>query len=149
MIYGSKIRLNTILNSKSNIERNGSTGSHKIAFDYSHIRLDYRFYDNNVWIDVPDIRLTSKSSDVCYFTVFDGENEIENRSLKCYGNELGRTIAGFSYSLKDYLSIKETGDICPRVVIKCGDSVIYDSLMKLKRRMLVFAGEREKGDIVC
>ena len=70
--------------------------------------------------------------------------EIENRSLKCYGNELGRTIAGFSYSLKDYLSIKETGDICPRVIIKCGDDVIYDSLMKLKRRMLVFAGEREK-----
>ena len=129
---------------KRNIERTGTTGSHRIAFDYSHIRLDYRFYDNNVWIDVPDIRLTSKSSDVCYFAVFDGENEIENRSLKCYGNELGRTIAGFSYSLKVYLSIKETGDVCPRVIIKCGDDVIYDSLMKLKRRMLVFAEEREK-----
>ena len=42
------------------------------------------------------------------------------------------------------MSIKETGDVCPRVIIKCGDDVIYDSLMKLKRRMLVFAEEREK-----
>ena len=32
---------------KRNIERTGTTGSHRIAFDYSHIRLDYRFYDNN------------------------------------------------------------------------------------------------------
>lgn len=129
---------------KRNIERTGITGSHRIAFDYTHIRLDYTFFDNNVWIDVPDIRLAPPSSDVCYFAIYDGEDEIESKSLKCYGNELGRTIAGFSYSLKDYLSVKESGDICPRVLINCGDNAIYDSLMKLKRRMIVFDGEREK-----
>lgn len=129
---------------KRNIERRGITESHRIAFDYMHIRLDYRFYDNNIWIDIPDIRLTSQSLDVCYLAVYDGEDEIESKSLRCYGNELGRTIAGFSYSLKDYLSVKESGDICPRLVIKCGDNVIYDSLEKLKRRIIVFAGENEK-----
>lgn len=130
---------------KGTIERTNIKEHHRIAFDYTHIHLDYGFYDNTVWIDVPDIRLVSKSSEVCYFSIYDGTEEIENKSLKCYGNELGRTIEGFSYSLKDYLSIKKVGDMCPRVVIKCGDVVIYDSQMKLKRRMIIFAGEKEKN----
>ena len=69
---------------------------------------------------------------------------IERRSLKCYGNELGRTIAGFTYSLYDYISVLDSDEICPRVLIKAGETVIYDSGLKLKRRTIAFSGEREK-----
>ena len=129
---------------KRNIEKSGGAVSHRIAFDYTHIRLDYRFNNDTVYIDVPDIRLASSTSDACYFEIYSQDELVDRKSLKCYGNELGRTISGFTYSLTDYISIAENGEIAPRIMIKCGDAVIYDSAQKLRRKYIFFSGEREK-----
>lgn len=129
---------------KRNVERSGGSVSHRIAFDYTHIRLDYKFSEDTIYIDVPDIRLASPTSDACFFEIYSHNELIDRRSLKCYGNELGRTISGFTYSLSDYISIVENGEISPQIMIKCGDTVIYDSAQKLRRKIILFSGEREK-----
>jgi hypothetical protein len=129
---------------KRNVGKTVTPVSHRIAFDYTHIRLDYKFNDNQLWLEIPDIRLTANSTGTCFFELYDKDALIERRSLKCYGNELGRTIAGFTYSLYDYISVLDSDEICPRVLIKAGETVIYDSGLKLKRRTIAFSGEREK-----
>ena len=129
---------------KRNTERAGTAISHRIAFDYTHIRLDYKFKDNQLWLEIPDIRLNANSNGTCFFELYAQDELLERKSLKYYGNELGRTIAGFTYSLYDYISVLNSDEICPKVIIKDGETVIYDSGTELRRKMIAFSGEKEK-----
>lgn len=129
---------------KKNVEKTGTSVSHRIVFDYTQIRLDYRFKDNQLWLEIPDIRLNVNSNEACFFELYAQDELLERKSMKCYGNEIGKTISGFTYSLYDYVSVLDSDEICPRVIIKMGEFIIYDSGLKLRRRMLVFSGEIEK-----
>jgi len=129
---------------KRNIGRREVFVPRKVALDYTQIHPSYTFVDDMVYIDIPDIRLDASSEGACFFEIYDQHELVDKRSLKCYGNELGWTIAGFSYSLNDFLSISEEREIAPRIMIKCGDRVVYDSENKFKRKIIIFNGGREK-----
>lgn len=115
----------------------------RVAVDYSRISIEYKLIRDELVLDIPDIRLNSSNDATCYFEIYDGEHLVERKTTKWYGNELGKTIAGFTYPLKDYIAVKTGPTICPRIVIKYGEDVIYDSELNLERKILYFEGPRE------
>ena len=114
----------------------------KVVFDYERIRPEFKLKDEKVYISIPDIRLLRPSQEACYLEVLYNGAVIDRKTLKCYGNELGRTIEGVDYLIHDFLSLDGEG-IEPQIIIKNGEDVIHDSEHRLFRKEICFQNGRE------
>ena len=121
-----------------------------VLFDYSKFRPEYVFEDGEIYLDIPDIRLMTPTFEPCFMD-FIYKGRVKSESLKCYGNELGRTIVGKRVPIKDFLFHDD--EIQIQIKIRVGDRIICDSENRLFRYELCFHNKHErtisqKGDYI-
>lgn len=142
-----KEKIIAITNTKKT-EKKLQSGQHDIAIDYSRIHAKYILKnENDLQLVLPDIRL--KNDDINRATLFvscNGKNVIQ-RNLAWYGNELGKTLTGISFSLPTDTQMGSGLNV--QVQIMCDNEMIYDSEENLNRSILLFFGSTEvaKGKI--
>ena len=115
-----------------------------IAIDYTRIRPLYQLYnETEIMIVFPDVRLAQNEFSSLRLTVCHEDNVIEQRVLSFYGNELGKTMSGFTLNLEDYLRRSGSSEFDPQIIITCDDNEIYNSEKVLYRDCLTFKGKTE------
>ncbi|SDB07137.1 hypothetical protein SAMN02910298_00224 [Pseudobutyrivibrio sp. YE44] len=121
-----------------------SSRKRSIAYTYSNIRPEYVLLNSRLYIELPDIRVENELDDNCTVCLENSKGIIIfERNVDFYGNELGRTIKGFSYDLSDYLASEGSNYLDPRIIIRQAESVIYDSGSKLRRKTICFCENNE------
>lgn len=121
-----------------------------VAIDYTRIKPVYRLYnETNVQIVFPDVRLAENDFSSLLLTVYGKDCIIEQKNLRYYGNELGKTMSGFTLDLEDYLRRSGSTIIDPHLVITCDSKEIYNSESILFRRVLVFRDKIETDISRC
>lgn len=133
------------LGSLSFVRKRDSSGERRsIAIDYSRIRPVYRLQnESGVGIAFPDVRLAKSDFSSLELTVLHQDQVVEQRALSYYGNELGKTMNGFSLDLTDYLRRSGSATIDPQIMITCDGEKIYDSEELLFRKWLLFSNDNE------
>lgn len=115
-----------------------------IAIDYTRIRPMYQLYnETEIRIVFPDVRLAQNEFSSLRLTVCHDGNVIEQRALSFYGNELGKTMSGFTLNLEDYLRRSGSVEFDPQIIITCDENEIYNSEKVLYRDCLTFKGKAE------
>ncbi len=126
-------------------QKDSSAEKRVIAIDYTRIKPVYRLHnESEIFIVFPDVRLEKNEFTTLNLTILNGSRVIEQRSLSYYGNELGKTMSGFSIGLDDYLRKSCAAAFEPQVVIKCDTEEIYNSGKSLFRKVLAF---RDKAEV--
>lgn len=113
----------------------------EVALDYSKISPKYVLYDNLPALRIPMIRMLDESADSAIARIYDKDELISSVSLKIRGNELGKSIQGKTIPIVHYQ--QQGDDVCIRLVIALGNTVVYDSEKTLYRQVLVFNDEKE------
>lgn len=115
-----------------------------VAIDYTRIKPVYRLVnETEITIEFPDVRLVENDFSSLTLTVYHVENVVERKSLRYYGNELGKSMSGFSLRLEDYMRRSGSSTFDPRLVITCDTKEIYNSESILYRDSLVFRNKNE------
>lgn len=115
-----------------------------VALDYTRIHPVYQLHnETDVRIVFPDVRLAQNEFSSLRLTICHDGNVVEQKALSFYGNELGKTMSGFTLDLEDYL--RRSGSDCfdPQIIISCDDEEIYNSEKVLFRDYLIFKGKAE------
>ncbi len=134
-------KLNNARESKG--KSTASSGARSVAIDYTRIRPAYVLKDEtNVVISFPDVRLKKTEFEKVELQVYVGDINVDTRSLSFYGNELGKTLSGFSIDMNMCLR-RGDGSLRIRAIMWCDDEEIYDSKDTLYRECLCFNRERE------
>lgn len=134
-------KLNNARESKG--KSTASSGARSVAIDYTRIRPAYVLKDEtNVVISFPDVRLKKTEFEKVELQVYVGDINVDTRSLSFYGNELGKTLSGFSIDMNMCLR-RGDGSLRIRAIMRCDDEEIYDSKDTLYRECLCFNRERE------
>lgn len=121
-----------------------------VAIDYSRIKPIYQLYnESEVRISFPDVRLVQNDFDSLRLTVYHQGDVVEQRNLDFYGNELGKTMVGFTLNLEDYLRKSGSRKFNPQLVITCGSDEIYNSETVLFRDCLMFRNKFEVDISSC
>ena len=121
----------------------GTSTSRNVAIDYTRIRPVYSLQnETDVLITLPDIRLKKTEFEKVQLRVYIGDINVETRSLSFYGNELGKTLTGFSINMNTCLR-RGDGTLNVRIVLCCDDEEIYDSEDSLFRDCICFSGAKE------
>ncbi len=132
--------------------RTRHTGERRtVIIDYSRIRSTYQLKnEDNVVITVPDVRMEKNDFEGIRLYVYNNDKVIiDGKSLAFYGNELGKTLSGFTLNMNDLLKRNSDRTFAFRVVIMCDDDEIYNSGASLYRECLCFEGSRECGIERC
>lgn len=120
-----------------------------IAIDYTRIKPIYQlFNETEIRIVFPDVRLAQNDFSSLKLTIYSKGRVVEQKALSYYGNELGKTMSGFTVNLEDYLRWSGSGRFDPQLVISCDANEIYDSGKVLFRECLAFRNKTET-DISC
>ena len=131
-------------------KKDRSVEQRTVAIDYTRIKPVYRLYnETNVQIVFPDVRLAENDFSALVLTVYGNDCIIEQKNLRYYGNELGKTMSGFTLDLEDYLRRSGSTIIDPHLVITCDSKEIYNSESVLFRRVLVFRDKTETDISRC
>lgn len=121
-----------------------------VAVDYTRIKPAYQLdNESEIRIAFPDVRLAQNGFSSLTLIVYHEGRIVEQRSLSYYGNELGKTMSGFSLNLEDYLRRSGSDSFDLRAVITCDGEAIYDSGSTLCRKCLAFCGKTEKDISSC
>ena len=121
-----------------------------VAIDYTRIKPVYRLYnETDVRIEFPDVRLAENDFSALVLTVYHEGHVVEQKNLRYYGNELGKTMSGFTINLEDYLRRSGSSKFDPQLVITCDSKEIYNSESILFRRALVFRDKAETDISGC
>ena len=133
------------------VKKKDATGEKRIiAIDYTRIRPVYQLYNEaEIRIVFPDVRLAQNEFSSLRLTVCHEGNIIEQRALSFYGNELGKTMSGFTLNLEDYLRRSDSGEFDPQIIITCDANEIYNSEKNLYRDCLTFKGKTEVDASSC
>ena len=116
-----------------------------VATEYTRIKPIYQLInENDIQIIFPDVRLARSDFSSLELFIYNSDRLIEHRSLEYYGNELGKTMIGFSVSLEAYLRRSGSKEFNPRIIIKCGNEEVFNSEQVLFRNCLAF---KEKTEI--
>lgn len=128
---------------ESRAKSSSSTGTRSVAIDYTRIRPTYSLRnEKDVVITFPDVRLKKTEFEKVELQVYVGDTNVETKSLSFYGNELGKTLSGFSIDMNMCLR-RGDGSLRIRAILRCDDEEIYDSKDTLYRECLCFNRERE------
>ncbi len=115
-----------------------------VAIDYTRIKPVYRLVnETEIAIEFPDVRLAENNFSSLTLTVYHDGHIVEQKSLRYYGNELGKSMSGFSLRLEDYLRRSGSSTFDPQLVITCDNKEIYNSESILYRDSLVFRNKNE------
>ncbi|MBQ6482360.1 MAG: hypothetical protein IJI45_14695 [Anaerolineaceae bacterium] len=124
--------------------RDSSSEGRAVAIDYTRIRPYYSLRsERDIEIIFPDVRLAQNNFSTLQLTVYHGERAVIQKSLGFYGNELGRTMKGFSLNMEDYLRRSDSESFDPQVIISCDNEEIYNSEKVLVRGCLAFRNRTE------
>lgn len=124
--------------------RDSSAERRTIAIDYNRIRPAYQLRDETeICIVFPDIRLVKNDFSTLRLTIYCDGCIVEQKVLGYYGNELGKTMSGFTLRLEDYMRRSGARTFNPQVIITCDDEEIYNSGKVLMREWLVFRNKTE------
>lgn len=139
------------LQSIAAVKKKDTTGEKRtIAIDYTRIRPIYQLYnETEIRIVFPDVRLAQNEFSSLRLTVYHEGNVIEQRALNFYGNELGKTMSGFTLNLENYLRRSDSNVFDPQVIITCDADEIYNSGKALYRDCLTFKGKTEVNAGSC
>ena len=131
--------------------RDTPTGERRnIAIDYTRIKPVYQLHNGNeIHIVFPDVRLLKSEFSTLKLMILHGDDVVEQKTLKYYGNELGKTMMGFSMKLEEYLRRSGSSSFDPQVVIYCDSEEIYNSGRLLFRKCLVFQNKTEQDMNQC
>ena len=122
----------------------------KIAIDYTKIRPFYQLVnERDIKIVFPDVRLAKNDFSSLQLSAYYDGKLVEQKSLSFYGNELGKTMSGFSLSLEDYLGRAGAHFIQPQIIISCDNEEIYNSEKNLFRDVLIFKDTTENDIGSC
>lgn len=108
----------------------------EVALSYSEVYVKYTLVDNEVYINIPAIRLLGEETGEASLFLYFGDSLIDKILLEIVGNELGETICEKRFKLP--LEKVTTEDVRLRVLIMRGSDVIYDSARKLWRSVILF-----------
>ena len=115
-----------------------------VAIDYTRIKPIYQLEnESEIQIVFPDVRLAQNDFSSLRLSVLHDHHVVEQKSLSYYGNELGKTMLGFTLNLEDYLRRSNSDTFDPRIIISCDSEEIYDSEKVLHRKWLVFRNKTE------
>lgn len=133
------------------VKKKNTTGEKRtVAIDYTRIRPIYQLYnETEIRIVFPDVRLAQNEFSSLRLTVRRDGDVIEQRALSFYGNELGKTMSGFTLNLEDYLRRSSSGKFNPQIIITCDANEIYNSEKVLYRDYLTFKGKTEVDASSC
>ncbi len=130
--------------------RIGSEERRSIAIDYTRIKPVYQLQNGNeIQIVFPDVRLAQSDFTALTLAVFHNGKIVEQRTLSFYGNELGKTMIGFSLNLEDYLRRSGSDLFDPQIRITCDSKEIFDSGKMLFRNCLAFQNRTEQDISGC
>lgn len=125
------------------------TSVRNVAIDYNRIRPTYILQnERSVLISLPDIRLKKLDFGRVELNVFNGETIVDTKSLSYYGNELGKTLNGFTIDVNSCRR-RSDGSLNIRIVLRCDEETIYDSENSLYRELLCFSGSKEYDVSEC
>lgn len=108
----------------------------EVALSYSEVTVKYTLIDDEVYINIPAIRLLGEETGEARALLYLGDSLVDEISLEIVGNELGETICGISYKLP--LEKVTSEDVKLRVSIMRGNDLVYDSAKKLWRSVILF-----------
>lgn len=126
--------------------RQNSVPSEKrtIAINCDQINPIYQLFNSSeIQISFPDVRLAQNDFESLQLTIYHDEQIVEQKNLRYYGNELGKSMAGFSLNLEDYLSASGLKSFNLRLVITCDSTEIYNSRSVLFRKCIAFHNKAE------
>ena len=127
-----------------------STERRTVAIDYTRIKPIYQLHnETEICIAFPDVRLVQNEFSSLWLNVYSDGDIVERKTLTYYGNELGKTMSGFTYSLEDYMRRSGAKVFNPQVVITCDDKEIYNSGEVLVRDCLTFRNKTETDVSSC
>ena len=130
--------------------RSQSTERRVVAIDYTRIKPIYQLHDETeICIVFPDVRLLQNDFSMLRLTIYCDGRIVEQRELAYYGNELGKTMSGFTVKLEDYMLKSGSRVINPHIIITCDDKEIYNSEKILVRDCLVFRNKTEADISSC
>lgn len=110
-----------------------------IAIDYTRVKPVYQLHnETEVRIVFPDVRLAHNDFSSLRLTIYHAGQVVEHKALSYYGNELGKTMSGFTVNLEDYLRRSGSDRFDPQLVITCDAEEIYNSSKVLFRECLTF-----------
>lgn len=126
-------------------QRKTSSVQHRsVAIDYTRVKPVYQLIsESEIQIAFPDVRLANNDFSSLQITVLHGQQTVERKSLSYYGNELGKTMKGFTLNLEDLQRRSGSGTFDPQVIITCDSEVVYNSGKTLYRKWLVFRNRTE------
>jgi len=124
-------------------DHGGPLAVRNVAIDYTRIRPQYVLEgETTPVIRFPDIRLKKSDYNRIKIKVYVEDDAIEDRVLSFYGNELGKTLNGFSIDINKCL-LKGNGTLNIRIILSCENELIYDSGKSLYRECLCFLKVKE------
>lgn len=131
--------------------RKARSGERKpVAIDYTRIKPVYQLLnETEIGIVFPDVRLARNDFSSLTLTILSGGQAVEQRALSYYGNELGKTMSGFTVKLEEYLRRSGSGSFDPQLVIHCDADEIYNSGKLLFRECLTFRNKTETDISSC
>ena len=132
-----------ISNTKGITEHEGKSSgdSSEVALDYRSIYPKYILSNDNLFLQIPSIRIISEYSGSAVASVYVDDSLVEKAELQIRGNELGETIKQKRIEIKK--NFFPSSDIHLRLTIALGDDIIYDSDRKLWRQVVVFSDGKE------
>lgn len=142
-----KNKLQGIVNTR---RRYTSDTQRTVAVDYTRIKPFYYLHnENQIQIVFPDVRLAENDFDKITMNIYCDGHIVKQKNLNFYGNELGKTMSGFTINLEDYLHLSGTDSIDPQVIIKCDSKELYNSGKTLFRDVIVFKNNTETAIGSC
>lgn len=116
-----------------------SKGSPELALDYSKVIVRYIIADGRLALRIPAIRIVGDETGDARADLYFEEKLLNSYMLNIRGNELGETIQQQTIQLPE----SESTEYKYRIVVKRGNSVIYDSENKLWRQLVFFSEGKE------
>lgn len=113
----------------------------ELALDYSKVTVRYVISEGRLSLRIPAIRIVGDEKGIAVAELHENNRLISSNRLEIRGNELGETIQQKTIILPKLTDIKD--ELLYRVVIKRGDSVLFDSDNKLHRQIIFISEGKE------
>lgn len=130
---------------------NADSDKREVVLDYDRIRPRFKLEnETDIIITIPDVRLRKTDFERLEVRIFEESELLYSHSLSSYGSELGKTMVGFSLSMRKDFRFRSSNDkFFFRIQIICDGEELFDSGSTLYREFLIFDGKNEIGTTVC
>ena len=112
-----------------------------LALDYSKVNIRYTISEGRPALRIPAIRIVGDEQGEAVAVLYEDGNLINTTPLSIRGNELGETIQHKTIHLP--AESKHSDELKYQMIIKRGETVLFDSEKKLYRSMVFFSEGKE------